>query len=250
MSIPEHGTRRDDATIAVPLASLATLGVACLLVLVRGEIQTDVTALVLATMVALCARAGGRSAGVASSLMAAASFDFFHTKPYLSLKISDGNDVLATALLLAVGLVVGGLSARASEDRRKVQAMGGQGAILRRVLTVAGDGDADDVELAVQAELIALLRLESCTYSADPTDLPTLGHGGELHDAQLRYHDEGFELPHPAFAIPVEGFGRHLGHLVCVPEPDVGVDLTNRRTAVALAEVLGLVLGAAHGSAA
>ena len=236
----------DDATIAVPLVSLATLGIAGLLVSVRGEVHPEVTALVLATTVALGARIGGRAAGIASSLIAALSFDFFHTRPYLSLKINDGNDVLATVLLLAVGLVVGGLSARAQADRRTVRAIGGQGAVLRRVLTVAGDGDAEDVELAVRAELLELLRLSDCQYRAERTDLPTLGSAGQLTDPQLRYHDEGFELPKPQFAIPVDGFGQHFGQLVCVPLPDIGIDISNRRTAVALAEVLGLVLGAPH----
>ena len=237
----------EDSGIALPLAPLFVFTVAGLMVLVRSEVHPEVTALVLATTVALSARIGGRAAGIAASVMAAASFDYFHTRPYMSLKINDGNDILATLLLLAVGLVVGGLSARASSDRRTVSNFGRQGAVLRRVLMVASDGDVEDVQLAVQAELLELLRLEECHYEAQRSDdRPHLGPNGSLVDAQLVYHDEGFELPGPAFAIPVEGFGQQFGELVCVPRPDVGVDVSNRRTAVALAGVLGLTLGASH----
>ena len=41
--------------------------------------------------VLLGAVTGGRGAGVVSALVAAISFDFFHTRPYGSLKITDGN---------------------------------------------------------------------------------------------------------------------------------------------------------------
>ena len=54
---------RDDAGIAVPLVALGTLGVAAVMVGIRGEVQTEVTALVLATTVAVGARIGGRPAG-------------------------------------------------------------------------------------------------------------------------------------------------------------------------------------------
>jgi len=236
----------EEPGIAVPFVALATLGIAGLMVSVRGEVQPEVTALVLATTVAIGARIGGRAAGIASAIMAATAFDFFHTQPYLSLKISDGNDVLATFLLLAVGVVVGGLSARATADRRTVEAYGDQGAMVRRVLRVAIDGNAEDVEMAVRAELTELLRLRDCSYTTQVTDLPALGPSGTLLDAELRYHAEGFELPRNGFVIPVDGFGHHFGNLVCRPEPEVGLDVTNRRTAVALAEVFGLVLGTAH----
>ncbi len=55
-------------------------------------------ALVLVLWVLVGAVTGGRTSAVVSGFVAAIAFDFFHTKPYGSLKISDGNDVLTTVL--------------------------------------------------------------------------------------------------------------------------------------------------------
>src|SRR5438046_10615060 len=88
------------------LGGLGALGAAAALVGVRGEIQNANVALILVVFVLLGAVSGGRGAGAVSALVAATSFDFFHTKPYGSLKITDGNDILTTVLLVVVGLLV------------------------------------------------------------------------------------------------------------------------------------------------
>ena len=100
------------ASLGVPLGSLASISVATLLVGVRGEIANANVALILVVCVLVGAWWGGRGAGVASTLAAAASFDFFHTRPYNSLKMTDGNDIVTTVLLLVVGLAVGEIAVR------------------------------------------------------------------------------------------------------------------------------------------
>jgi hypothetical protein len=236
--------RRREPNVIVPLAGLAPLVVAAAMVSVRGEVNQEVTVLVLATTVALGARFGGRPAGVVAALMAALSFDFFHTKPYLSLSVAHTDDILTTILLLAVGLIVGGLSARATAGEQEVRTHRDDASAVRRVLAIAVEGDAEDVETAVRAELTDLLVLRDCRFTRGPVTLPELGPNGQLPDPQLRYQDDGFELPAEGFAIAVESAGHRFGHFVCVPVPDVGVHVANRRSAVALAEVLGLVLKA------
>src|ERR1700749_127217 len=99
--------QNSEVGVAAGIAPLVTFGVASALVLVRGEVQPSVIAVALAATVALCGRFGGREGGVAGGRRAAASFDFLHTKPYLSLKIANGSDLLLTILLLGVGLIVG-----------------------------------------------------------------------------------------------------------------------------------------------
>jgi hypothetical protein len=234
--------RRREPNVIVPLAGLAPLVVAAAMVSVRGEVNQEVTVLVLATTVALGARFGGRPAGVVAALMAALSFDFFHTKPYLSLSVAHADDILTTILLLAVGLIVGGLSARATAHEREVKTVREDASAVRRVLAIAVQGNADDVETAVRAELIDLLVLRDCRFVRGPVTVPELGPNGQLPDPQLRYQEEGFELPAGGFAIRVERAGHLYGHFVCRPVPEVGVHVANRRSAVALAEVLGLVL--------
>ena len=207
-------------------SALAALGVALALVSVRGEVHSEAIALVLAVTVAVAGRVGSRAGGIAAALMAAAAFNFFHTEPYLSLKIADPDDILTTILLLVVGLVVGGLSARADALSRAPD-----GAVTR-VLTVAMQGDHDDVEMSVRAELIEVLHLRRCWFATEPLDLPALERSGSV-------------LPGDGVVISVDAPGRHFGHLVCIPAPETGVSGADRRAAIALAEVLGLSLGAA-----
>ena len=74
-----HVTRRDPQLL-LPLAMLLPLGVAMALVGVRGEIATEVVALVLALTVVAGGVLAGRIGGVAAALIAAVSFDFFFTR--------------------------------------------------------------------------------------------------------------------------------------------------------------------------
>jgi hypothetical protein len=214
-----------DPELAVAASALAALAVAFALVTVRGEVHSEAIALVLAVTVAVAGRCGGRSGGIAAALTAATAFNFFHTQPYPSLKIDNADDVLTTVLLLVVGLVVGGLSSRVDDVRRAPDSA------VTRVLTVAMEGDHADVESSVRAELLTVLDLRECWFETGQVDLPALASRGRIPDGGI--------------AISVDAPGRHFGHLVCIPSPESGASVADRRAAVALAEVLGLTLGAA-----
>ncbi len=89
------------------LGSLAVVGIAGLLVPLRSTIDNTNVALVLVLVIVAAASFGGRIAGVTTSVVAALSFNFFHTEPYYSLRISDRFDIITTVLLVVVGLAVG-----------------------------------------------------------------------------------------------------------------------------------------------
>lgn len=93
----------DLSDFAVLIAAIAAFTVAAILVSTRAIVRPEVVAVTLALTVLLAGRLGGRAAALMCALMSAACFDFFHTKPYLSLKISDTSDLLVMALLLVVG---------------------------------------------------------------------------------------------------------------------------------------------------
>jgi hypothetical protein len=238
-------TRSSEIDVAAALGPLVTFGVAAALVGVRGEVRPEVIAVALAATVALCGRFGGRQGGVAAALMAATSFDFLHTKPYMSLKIANGSDILVTILLLGVGLVVGGLAGQAYDARRSARDSTGQER-LRRVLAVARDGGPDDVEAVVCTEVADLLDLSSCRFTRDAGDVPLLGPDGELEHESLVFSmgrgRGGFELPADGIAIEITNHRNHVGYLLCIPRPKVGVSMGARRTAVDLAEILGLAM--------
>ena len=92
---------------AVSIGAIAAFGIAAAMVGLRGVLRPEVTAVALACVVAVAARAGGRSAGVVAAAMSALSFDFFHTEPYLLLKIRDASDLILTVLLLVLALELG-----------------------------------------------------------------------------------------------------------------------------------------------
>ncbi|MEY2430820.1 MAG: hypothetical protein QOC92_545 [Acidimicrobiaceae bacterium] len=226
------------------LAASVPLIVGMALVGVRGEIDSQITALVLVVTVVGGAQTGGRLGGVVSALMAATSFDFFHTQPYLSLKITNAKDIETTVLLLVVGLAVGAMA-----DRLQIERMfGREGAhassALGRVLEVAAEGRADDVALAVRAELFELLSLQKCWFTTEMVTLTTIDRGGVVRGEGPGNLGGDFALPVEGVALAVTWNDQCFGYVAAIPVPGVIVMAANRRAAVAMAEVLGLALAA------
>jgi hypothetical protein len=231
--------------IGAAVGSLGALFTAAALVGVRGDIQNANVALVLVLFVLLGAVTGGRGAAVISAVVAAIAFDFFHTKPYGSLKINDGNDVLTTVLLLAVGLAVAEIALRAqrihaqhADEQRQLHRM-------QRIAGLAAGGEgADDLLLAVTAELIETLDLQNCWFERPPftAGLPRLERSGVVETSEHRYAKGEFELPREGVVLPVVGSGQTLGRFVLIPTPGVGVSRERRLSAIALADQVGAAL--------
>jgi hypothetical protein len=227
------------------VGALGSMFAAAALVGVRSEIVNANVALVLVVFVLLGAVTGGRAAAVVSALVAAVSFDFFHTRPYGSLKITDGNDILTTVLLLVVGLAVGEIGlyaqrvhAQHDDDARQLRRM-------QRIAGMAAEGDGvEDLLLAVTAELIETLELQNCWFERGPflADLPVIERNGSIESREYRYAHGEFELPRGGVELPVVGSGQTLGRFVLVPTVGVGVSRERRLIAVALADQLGAAL--------
>jgi hypothetical protein len=240
-----NADRNVRALVGAAIGSLGALFTAAALVGVRGDIQNANVALVLVLFVLLGAVTGGRAAAATSAFVAAVAFDFFHTKPYGSLKISDGNDVLTTLLLLAVGLAVGEIAIRSQrvhaqrdDDQRQLRRM-------QRIAGLAAGGEGiDDLLLAVTAELIETLELRNCWFERPPflAGLPRLERTGVVESTEHRYADGEFELPREGAALPVVAGGRTLGRFVLIPTPGVGVSKERRLSAIALADQVGAAL--------
>lgn len=227
---------------------LAVFFASAALVRVRGELAPEVIVLLLALMVVVVGRLTNVVGGVLAAVVAATSFNFFFTQPYLSLRIHAWRDVGITVALLAVGLVAGPVSARTRRERRMATSHDMDVDAIRRVLDVAGERSIEDVELAVRAELLKLLDLAECSFTTARVTVPELGATGGLPRLPLVHHKDGFQLPQNGFAIPAIAAGERVGALVCVPVPGVGVDAARRRTAVALAHILALAIVAGAGS--
>ena len=236
---------RTRTLVGAAIGSLGAVFTAAALVGVRGDIQNANVALVLVLWIVVGAVTGGRASAAVSAFAAAIAFDFFHTKPYNSLKISDGNDVLTTVLLLAVGLAVGEIAIRAQRVHAKHDDEQRQLGRMRRIAGLAAGGEGvDDLLLAVTAELIETLDLQNAWFERPPfaAGLPRLERTGVIDATQHRYANGEFELPREGAALPVIGAGRTLGRFVLIPTPGVGVSKERRLSAVALADHVGAAL--------
>jgi K+-sensing histidine kinase KdpD len=101
-----HHITRDRVAIAAALAA------AVILLPWRGSWSNTNVALLLVVVVAVAA-IGNRAAGALAALGAAVWFDFFFTVPYQRFAIRSSADLTTFILLLAVGVTVSQLAARA-----------------------------------------------------------------------------------------------------------------------------------------
>jgi hypothetical protein len=242
-----------------PLSDLETIGggagvigalcVGGLLGSMRGEVSRANAGLLLVLVIIAAAAVGGRWAGGATALAGAMAFDFFLTKPYGSLAIKSTDDIVTTILLLVAGISVGQFANTRWRDHEASLAGTEEVACLHRVASLTADG-AGLIQIVggVQREVATVLHLAQCRYEVDPTarDLPAMERTGRV-DAPYVHLDDGFVLPEGGFTIPVRADGRGFGALVCTPAtPSIGVSVDRRRTALVLADHLGLAL--AHGT--
>jgi hypothetical protein len=246
------GGRRDDegGGVDIALGGLAPIMVAAALVAVRGHVASVNVALVLGVIVVAAGALGGRTAGMVSALTAAASFDFFHTRPYLSLLMHDADDVEMTVLLLVLGLVSGQLAWRTRVTARERD--GGRGGLdqVRRLadLVARGNPSADVIAVA-RDELVALFDLVDCRFDAAPfrdhLDLPRLERNGVVAHTRYRMQPGGdleVELPVEGIALPVLSRGQIVGRFVLDFGPGAGATLEQRIVAIALADQVGASL--------
>jgi K+-sensing histidine kinase KdpD len=249
----EPGIDPTGLVIGVAVGIPAAVVVGALLALARDVFDQTASALILMIVVVAVAALGGRAAGVITAFAAVASFDFFHTQPYLSLTIDSRDDVETTILLLIAGLIVGTVASwgrrathRASEARAEINR-------IHRVAEVAASGaDVATVIGTAQDELRSLLTLRVCRFEAIPFDddddlrRPRLGRNGSLElQPMMRFarsgHRAGFELPGEGVDLPVLARGREVGRFVLIPTPGVPATLEERVVAVAIADQVATV---------
>ena len=238
--------RSSNGLLGVAVGGLGSLGVAAALVGVRGETANVNVALVLVLVVIAAAILGGRLAGAMSGLVAATAFDFFHTRPYGSLKIASANDVLTTLLLLVVGVVIGEAAERSNRARARLREDLRHLRRLHRVsgLAVSGAEDHRDLVMAVTAELVDTLRLDQCSFERPPflRELPHLASDGTITGPLGARLSGDVGLPADGLDLRVVGRRGTVGRFVLVPEPGVRASTERLLVAVALAQELGLAL--------
>jgi K+-sensing histidine kinase KdpD len=224
-------------------AAIIIVGAA--LTTVRDQLGSANLALVMVLMVVAAAAAGGRSAGAISAVVASISYNFFFTKPYLTVRIDSGKDILTVVLVLAVGLAVGELGvarSRQSATRRShlraVHALEEVGALVSK------GADADEAWPAVRHALTVLLSLRGARFQPGTglDDLPIVERDGRVEVRDRRYTGRGFSLPAGGVMLPLEADGVRLGRIVLDPDPTAGTTREERRAAIALADQFAIAL--------
>jgi K+-sensing histidine kinase KdpD len=231
------------AAIGAAIGVFGALIIAALLVPFRDRLPNADMALALVVPVLVASVLGGRLAGAITAVVSALTFDFVFTQPYLSLRISNKDDVWTFIFLLIVAMVAAEVGIRgrrggvaAKESRSELERL------VRVAELSAGGAEVDDVVLSARAELIGLFDLDECIYEPEPSgDLPRLGPRGALENTTLVSWGD-FILPTGGVEVPVRGRGRDLGRLVMYAEPATRAPLEKRLVAVAIADEVGLTL--------
>jgi K+-sensing histidine kinase KdpD len=243
---------RASLTIGIALGVPAAIAVGAVLALFRSLFDATNAALVLMIVVVAVAAIGGRAAGIVTALAAVASFDFFHTKPYLSLAIDSRDDVETALLLLVAAVMVGTIASWGRSAHRRAGTARSEVRRIHRVAEAAVSGTpAADVIAIAQGELRELLSLQEARFEALPTHnlrvLPRISRNGAIEGVQDRRFGRladgagGFELPEQGVELPVLARGQHIGRFFLSPTHGVAVSLEQRLVAVAIADQVAAV---------
>jgi K+-sensing histidine kinase KdpD len=226
-------------------AAFVPIGAALLLVPSRGHLGPADSALVLVVVTVAIASCGNRGAAALAALVAAASFDFFLTRPYGSFRISRQGDITTEVLFVVVGLLVGELAARSRRHQRA--AARGQLEISRLHdlgQRIAEGEEPEFVLIAVANELRELLNLQDCRFVREqPSGKGAwIANDGTVRLNPLRWPTATAGLPTKQVELPVRGGGRILGTFLLTPTPVVPISQEQCLVAVALVDQLGAAM--------
>ncbi|MFJ1749321.1 DUF4118 domain-containing protein [Streptomyces sp. NPDC088116] len=234
--------------VALGAALAAPLVVALLLVPFRAGLASTNLALILVVVVVAVAAIGNRVAGALAALSSAVWFDFFLARPFERFAITDPNDIATAVLLLAVGLAVSQLAARAR--RLHVVTMLDAGLLARIHDTAAlaqSAGSPDAVVDQVSRHLVEILWLRGCRFEYGSL----LGHPARLEqDGSVVLDRKPWDLeelgwPHGEIELRAAHNGRYVGRFMLRPTPGLVPSRQVRMVAVTLADDAGAALDTA-----
>jgi hypothetical protein len=200
---------------------------------------------VLVVVVVAVAAIGNRLAGALAALSAAVWFDFFLTVPYERFTITRSADVTTAVLLLAVGLAVSQLAARAR--RLQVIAITDAGYLsqIRDTAELAQSSTGPDAVVdQVRDQLTGLLQLNGCRfeYGSLLGHPPRLEQDGTVVSGRTRWDVDRLGLPDEEVELRTFAGGRFLGRFMMRPAPGAAPSLQARLVAVTLANQVGAAL--------
>lgn len=236
---------RDRAAIAAAL--IAPLAAAAILLPFRSAWSNTNAALLMVVVIVAVAVIGNRIAGAIAAIGAAVWFEFFFTLPYYRFTIRRASDVTTFVLLLAVGVAVSQLAARAR--RLKVLTITDAGYLAQIHETAALAQTANSTEAVidhVRAQLTGLLDLADCRFEHGMLlgHPPRLEQDGTVRGGYGRWNVEEAGLPEEEVELRVFGNSQYYGRFMLTPKPGSRPSLQARLVAVTLADQAGRTLAA------
>ena len=235
--------------IALAIGPAVALAAAGLLEKVRDDFGVANVALVLSCIVVVAALAG-RAAGLATAVTAALAYNFFHTRPYYSLRINSGRDIATVGLLVIIGVIVSEMGAwRRRALAASTRRLHGSRALEAVAAQLAAGSRPEEIWDAVREGV-----------DGQHSSWPIVASKPDSRRRCSRYRARGrcsasrcgWAVSASSFrpsgaAIAVAYAGRTLGHIVLVPSGHTGSQRDIRQVAVALADEYAVALaGAEH----
>ena len=241
---------RDRAALAAALA--VPPAAAAVLLPFRASWPNTNVALLLVVVVVAVAAIGNRAAGALAAVSAAAWFDFFFTAPFERFTIRSSADITTAVLLLAVGVAVSQLAARARRLRVITITDAGYLARIHETAAMATSAAApSDVVSYVAEQLVGLLGLERCRFEYGTLlgHPPRLDPDGTIMTTHGRRDIELSGLPQEEIELRTFSNGHYYGRFMMKARPGSSPSRQARLVAVTLAEQAGRALSGSHGAA-
>lgn len=223
--------------VAVPLLTCVVLYT------VRDSITAATSVLVLVLWVVAAAATGDRLAALMAALSGAASFDFFLTAPYLTFRISDGDEIEAAVLLVLISVAVTEIALWGHRQQARAARRSGY---LDGVVEVARSVTEADTPVRTLVEVVGgqiadVLGVDEARYVEGPLRddrVAVLDHHGVLTRGGHPVDVDRVGLPTDEYvAILVRHGGAVAGHFLLTSASQVSrPSAEQRRVAVVLAD--------------
>src|SRR5262245_9359918 len=156
--------RPDPESLWMALGAFGALALGVALIPLRGVTPASNLAFVFLALTIIVAEVGGRKAGLATAVVSALSLNFFLTAPYLTLSISDADDIVAFVALAVCGLITAAFGRRRAQSAEMLGRARNDLAALERLADTLIPGASLD---AMLEELRRAFRLDAIALRGD-----------------------------------------------------------------------------------
>jgi K+-sensing histidine kinase KdpD len=214
-----------------------------LLTLARDLTSASNLAFVFLIWTIVVAETGGRSAALTTAVISALSLNFFLTKPYFSLSIESGHDILAFVGLALCGVVAAAFGRRRHETAAKLSDVRGHLDVIDRISRALDSGATGRDRLTAALEICQqyfglggvvlrdgdgqVLAAIAAAGLLNPSNTPRALAPDTLLVADAHRHrfgSRGIRLPAEGGRLPVLRHGQLVATLDLWERDDAGMD--------------------------